>query len=80
MTTTTTRYHPVPRAGTSGADHLAYEVTEQLQVAGYASAHAAIIGWYRACRRADRRRAAQGYTPVSRPTCYLTRVRGHHDV
>lgn len=69
MMSKTTRYMPEPVAGTSGADHLSYEVMEQLQATGYATPAGAVQAWWRACRRANARRKAQGYTAVSRPSC-----------
>lgn len=64
-----TRYIPIPIPGTSGADHLAYEVTEELPESGYSSRAAAETGWYRACNRANARRKKLGHTGVSRPSC-----------
>lgn len=66
---TTSRYMPSPIAGTSGADHLCYEITELLPAGGYATAAAAERGWYRACATANRTRRSQGYAAVSRPAC-----------
>lgn len=62
-------YIPVPIPGTSGADHLAHEVIEQLPANGYATRSGAETGWYRACARANRLRRQQGYSSVSRQSC-----------
>jgi hypothetical protein len=65
----TKRYYPAAIPGTSGADHLVYEVEEQLPAAGYSSRAAAARGWTAACRRANAVRRRQGYAAVSRPSC-----------
>lgn len=66
MSRTTRRYKVAIIAGTSGADHLAYEVLECMAT-DYASRHAAIRGYQRACKRANDRRARLGYRRVGRP-------------
>ena len=66
------RYYPIPRPGTSGADHLAYEVTELLPDAGYSSRSAAERGWISACRRAREHRAGLGYRLAGYPLCRVT--------
>ncbi len=63
------RYYPHPVPGTSGADHLSYEVIEQLPENGYATRAGAETGWYCACNRADAIREGHGYRSVSRPSC-----------
>ena len=68
------RYIPSPIPGTSGADHLSYEITERLRPDGYASRSGAVRAWFRAVSRANERRRSLGYTPVSRPAVRVTEV------
>ncbi len=70
----TTRYMPKMIQGTSSADHLSYEIEEQLPANGYSSRAAAQRGWQSACRRADQIRARQGYSRVDRPRCEVVTI------
>lgn len=69
-----TRYMPKMVQGTSSADHLVYEVEEQLPTNGYSSRAAAKRGWAAACRRADAVRDRQGCTRVDRPRCEVVKM------
>jgi len=68
----TRKFIPTPIDGTSSADHLSYEIEEQLPTGGYSSRAAAERGWDRACARANRLRRRQGLTPVTRPACRVS--------
>lgn len=74
-----TRYIPVMIEGTSGHDHLSYEVQERISAAGYASRGEGKKAWSQACRSADECRHAQGYARVSRPRCEIKEIKAIYD-